>query len=1183
MQCGACGHGNREQARFCDACGASLAVVAPAAAARPDTARAEPRSYTPAHLAERILTTRAALEGERKQVTVLFCDLVGSTELARRLGPEAMYETLNAFFDLAAAEVHRVEGTINQFLGDGFMALFGAPLAHEDHVARALHCALAIRQRLADAAAAGGRLALVRVRMGLNTGPVVVGRIGDNLRMDYTAIGDTTHIAARLQALADTGGICCSAAVQAAGAAQFEFDARGPQALKGLPAPVPVHVLLRARQGRADAGVQRAGIGSPLVGRAAEQARMARALGHLAQGTGGVLIVQGEPGHGKSRLLAEARRSWLDGPPQRLWLEGRSLSFGRNLSYWPFVEILKRAFGITEDEGEQAGWHKLRKGLRPLFGERADEVLPYIATVLALPVPAPHDERVKYLDGPALKRQLFLGMRQLTELLLRRQPLVLALEDWHWADPSSVDLAEHLLPLAATLPLLVVFATRAEPEGPVQRMRQAAAALAPMPLHELALPPLDAACSAQLLANLVGAQALPAPLREQVLRKTEGNPLFIEEVVRSLVADGVLQRNASGWELARRVEDVQLPDTLQALILSRIDRLDDESKHAVKLASVIGRSFYERVLEAIAEARVALDHCIAELQRAELIREKQRQPDLEYIFKHALVQEAAYGSMLAENRRAIHRHVAHAIERLFPDRLDEFASLLAHHYTCAEDWEHAHAWLFKAGDQAGRMAADDEALDHLRRAEAAYLKAHGAQLAPLQRAALARKVGTALFGTSQYEAAHAQMRQALAHLGVAYPATRGGVLRAVLREVAAHVLRLWRARLGLAAPRRLDLATATELSTIANTMAWTDYFLDKERMLLDSLLELQAGERSDHALAEARGLSAVGFGLMTYGARALARRYHTRALALAQRSGHASAIAFAWMALAFVDFYDGAWDAFEDRMGRAVTGFRESGDLHRWGSPVMMVAWAGIARGRLAAATQSMREAVQIGIDAADPQITSWALQVLGRALLFTGPLSEAEAVLRRGCAIARDIHSIDNLLHLQAMLVECLVMQDRLDEGEPLLAEAFQVMRRERMERDFDRIELQVADALHALARAGLPGAEAAALQRAGRACGAALRSARRMPLWLPQALRLHGSALWLAGHRRGARAAWDESLAQADAQGFPIERGLTLLERGRRLQDPAAEQQARELFQRAGAQVPLALCSRLPEVLAA
>ncbi len=1214
MDCLSCGHGNRVQASYCGVCGSTLSLACPAcgqanlaanrfcdgcgAALKPAEApkaaeTPSPRAYTPAHLAQKILTSRSALEGERKQVTVLFCDLANSTELAQRLGAEAMHNTLSAFFELALAEVHQVEGTVNQFLGDGFMALFGAPLAHEDHVRRALHSALAIRQRLQAAAGdSASALAAVRVRMGLHTGSVVVGGIGDNLRMDYTAIGDTTNIAARLQQFAVPGGIVVSDAVQAAGRSHFDFSPRGAQLLKGVAKKVEVFELLRARA-RDDTAAQDSrnlGVFSPLVGRDAELSVMRMALLALQRGTGGILLLLGEPGAGKSRLMAEARRLWSD--RAGLWLEGRSLSFGRQLSYWPFIQCLKHCFGIAEDDAEQQSFAKLAQGLQPLFGERTAEVLPYLATVLALPVPPGHEERLKYLDGMALRRQVFLCMRQLVELLARQQPLVLALEDWHWADPSSVELAEHLLPLTQSTPLLLAFVSRGEPEAPLQRLRQFAADHPETRLDELRLAPLSVLHSLTLVNNLVGSLALPEALRDKILRKTEGNPFFMEEVVRSLVSDGVLVRELEAgatertgqWQLARRVDEVQLPDTVQALIVARIDRLDDEVKQALKLASVIGRSFFDRVLEALSDARAPLRQALLELQHAELIREKQRTPELEYIFKHALVHEAAYGSILADSRRAIHRRVAEAIERLFADRLDEFASLLAHHTTCAEDWEKAQVYLFKAGDQAGRIAADTEALEYLRRAESAYLKAHGDKLSPLQRSALARKIGAALFGTGHYDTAHEQMRHALAQLGLHYPSSRQGVRRAIVSHLGAHLLRALRRRLGLRAPRHIELAVAAETSTIVHMMAWSDYFLDKERMLLDSLLELHVGECSEHALAEAQGLSSVGFGLMTFGARGLARRYHHRAVAVAQRSANASAIAFAWLALGFLDFYDGQWDECESRMGKAVTAYRESGDLHRWGGAALMLSWVLIARGDLAGAHALTADIVRAGKDAADPQMESWGLQNLGRTLVAQGPLDEAERVLREGTALAHRIQAWDNMLHLQAMLVRCLVLQaaqgllDDLAECETLLSEAHAIIARQKMGQAFDRIEVLVADAVLRVAQAeALHGApRAAALHRAQQACRRAHRCALKMPMWLPTVLRLLGTAAWLDGQADTAQRHWHASLKLAERYAFPVERGLTLLEKGQRIGEADLVAQAALLFRQTGAQAYLALAGQ-------
>ncbi len=1119
---------------------------------------------------------RSALEGERKQVTVLFCDMANSTELAKRIGAEAMHGLLNVFFELAGAEVHRLEGTINQFLGDGFMALFGAPVAHEDHVRRALLAASGIRQKLLQAEVAGDHaLSDVRVRMGVNTGAVVVGKIGDNLRMDYTAVGDTTNLAARLQGLAQPGLVYVSEPVSSAGQAYFDFRALGERAIKGISDPVPVYELGRARaREHSDTRALGEGIASVMMGRDPEQGLLQRELGELRRGKGGVVLISGEPGTGKSRLLAETRHQVEAG--SLLWLEGRAVSFGRSLSYWPFIEILKNCFDIDDDDAEDESWRKLDQGVTALFSARAPELLPYFGTVLALRVPAAYTERVKHLDGQGLRRQVFLCMRQLFEQLAQRQPVLLLLEDWHWADQSSIELAEHLLPLTLATPLLTLFVLRPDPSGPAASIRRFAAEHSDGRFHDVMLAPLSEEHSAALLRNLVGSLDLPLALREQILRKTEGNPFFIEEVIRSLVAEGYLTLGPRGraLRLGKPVDQVELPDTLQGLILARIDRLDDEVKQALKLASVIGRSFFLRVLGAISEAGRSLDLSLADLEQAELIRLRQQAPEVEYIFKHALVQEAAYGSILAERRRGIHRRVAEALEALFADRLEEITSLLAYHYTRAEDWEKAQEYLFKAGDQAGRMAADTEALEHFRQAEAAYLLAFGDKLSALQRAALARKIGTALYGTGHYEQALEQFQRALSYLDLRYPASPWGVRRAILKYLGAHFTRSLRRNLGLAAARDMDSALAKEISTICNLMSWTDYFLNRERMLLDSLLELHVGELSRYAVAEARGLSSVGFGFMTFNMRAIARQYHTRADRVAKRSGSPSASAFAWHTAGFLDFSDGRWDDSEAQFSKAARAYREAGDIHGWGGTTVMHSFVIYYRGDLARAGTLTGELVRAGLEAADPHVATWGYQNQAYPMLAVGPLDDAAAGLRKGLTLARKISAWQNLVFQFALLGKCLVLQGQPDEASVMLDEALLILKAEGLSHAFDQTEARTAVATVRLAQAERlqDGLHHSALRQAARACGVALKSARHMPAWLPEALRLQGSLDWLSGKPAAAQKNWRESLALAQQFSFPIELARTQLEIGRRTADLNLIEQAAQGLRQAGAMVDLA-----------
>ena len=1169
MKCPSCSYDNPDAQKFCGECGARLS---PAAASEP--LPSSPASYTPAHLAERILTSRSALEGERKLVTVMFCDIANSTQLAAGVGAEAMHGLLNRFFELALAEVHRYEGTINQFLGDGFMALFGAPLAHEDHARRALLAASGIHQRLRDTAEGAVSLREVRVRMGVNTGMVVIGKIGDNLRMDYTAVGDTTNLAARLQQHAEPGAIRTSEATHRAALPYFEFKALGKHALKGIAAPTLIYDLLKVRPaGEVGPQPEAAGISSPLVGRERELSILGASVEALREGGGGVMVVRGEPGVGKSRLIAEARRR--SGSERVLWLEGRALSFGRHLSYWPFIEILKGCVGIENTDTEAQTWRKLEQAARQLFDARAPEIVPYLATVLSLEMTGEYEQRVKFLDAQALGRQVFLSMRQLFEQLARRQPILLVMEDWHWVDRSSVALCEHLLTLTKTHGVMFWFVTRAEPGDPAARIRAAVSRDAGVPLQEIALVPLAEDDSRVLLDTLIGVNDLSETVRSQILRKTEGNPFFIEEVIRALIAEGTLIKDArnDSWRLARPVGALALPDTIQGVIVARLDRLEEGVKSVLKLASVIGRSFFLRILQAIAEAGDAVDESLVELEHTELIRLRQRLPDLEYIFKHALVQEAAYGSILTERRRAIHHRVAEATERLFANRMDEFTSLLAYHYALAEDWEKAQTYLFKAGDQAGRMAADAEALEHYRQAEAAYAKVAARELTPLQRAMLDRKLGQAFYGVGRYDQAVEQFSRALSHLGIHYPRTRGGVRRGIVKFLAAHFLRRLLPGGGQTDRPSMDRAVAQEISIVCQSLAWLDYFADQERFALDSLIELYAGERGGDVLGRVRGLATLGMVFMVFRAFSLARRRLEEAVAIAQETNHAAAIAAAVLARGLLQRTTGSVDESVQSFEQSAAAYKGIGDIRGWGGSTMTLFWVVYQRADFAYAAKLASDLVRVGQDAGDPHITSWGLTAFGALGLTVGPLDEAASRL----STVRDMCIQISAFRMQAgaggVLGKCRLRQGRLSEAAAILQESVGLIEARKMR------DLGAAQALNAFAElclidvGRLAGAQRrGAIRAASRACVKALRCTRDAMPWLPETLRLHGTLAWLSGDTTFARERWEKSLATAQDLGLAVERAHTLLEMGDRLADVSLVDEATRVFVQTGAKVPLA-----------
>jgi class 3 adenylate cyclase/tetratricopeptide (TPR) repeat protein len=674
-----------------------------------------PLAYTPQYLAEKILTSKSTLEGERKQVTVLFADLKDSTELIRGLDPEAAQQLLDPAIHCMMDAVHRFEGTVNQVLGDGIMALFGAPIAHEDHALRACYAALAMQtaMRATTEEVRRTRGLELRMRVGLNSGEVVVRAISNDLHMDYSAVGETTHLAARMEQLATPGSIRLTAATLRLVEGLVQVTALGPVPVKGLEEPIEVFELVSAStmRRRLQAAAVR-GL-TPFVGRQQELEALRQALTRAQMGHGQVVALMGEAGVGKSRLVYECVHSHRT----QGWrvLESASVSYGKATPYFPVIDLLKRYCHVDDSDDARTIRAKVTGQVLTL-DETLQATLP---AMLALLDAVPEDSPFLHLD-PAQRRQRTLAA--LKRVLLREsqvQPLLLVFEDLHWIDSETQALLDSLVEGLPTAHLLLLVNYRPEYQHGWGSKTY---------YTQLRLDPLPPASAEAFIAALLGDNPSLVPLTPLLIARTEGNPFFLEESVRTLVETGVLAGTPGAYRLVQPLEGMPVPATVQAVLAARIDRLAPEDKRLLQTAAVIGTDVPFALLRAIADVpEEALHRGLAHLQAAEFLYETRLFPELEYTFKHALTHEVAYNSLLLERRRVLHARIVDALEALAPDRAPEQVEHLAHHALRGEVWDKAVAYCQQAGARAWDRGAFREAVSSFEQAlqALAYLSEDG--------------------------------------------------------------------------------------------------------------------------------------------------------------------------------------------------------------------------------------------------------------------------------------------------------------------------------------------------------------------------------------------------------------------------------------------------------------------------
>jgi class 3 adenylate cyclase/tetratricopeptide (TPR) repeat protein len=977
-------------ARFCLQCGQPVAAGTAAPIRSP-----APETYTPKHLAERILMSKAALEGERKQVTVLFADTKGSTEMLAERDPEEARKLLDPILERMMEAVHRYEGTVNQVMGDGIMALFGAPLAHEDHAVRGCYAALGmqelVRRYAEDARRAHG--VNIQIRVGLNSGEVVVRSIGSDLHMDYTAVGQTTHLAARMEQLASPGSILLTPATLALAEGYVAVKSLGPVPVKGLADAMEVYEVMGAGPARTRLQASaRRGL-TRFVGRDAELEQLRRAQQFAGDGRGQVAAIVGEAGVGKSRLVYEFThshrlRGWLT-------LESASVSYGKATSYLPVIDLLKGYFKIQDRNDLREIREKVTGKLLAL--DRALEpALPALLALLDVPV---DDAEWRTLDPAERRRRTLDAVRRLLLRESREQPLLLIFEDLHWIDRETQALLDGLVESLASARLLLLVNYRPEYQHAWGSKKS---------YSQLRLDALPAESAGELLEALLGDDPGLAPLKQLLVRR--GNPFFLEETVRTLVETQALAGERGRYRLRQPVHAIQVPATVQVMLAARIDRLAPEDKRLLQTASVVGKDVPVALLQAIAELpdealRRGLDH----LQAGEFLYETGLFPDLEYSFTHALTHEVTYGGLLQERRRELHARIVIAMETLHRDRLGEHTERLAHHALQGEVREKAAHYLRLAGGKAAARSSLGAARVWFEQALGA-LEALPESQATLEQAFEVRlELRPVLTQLSEGRRVLECLREAEALAERLNDDRRRGQVCAFMTN--AHSL-LGELDEALATGTRA-LEIAGRLGDLRLRLPATSYL--EQAHYLRGEYERVVEQAIDNLAAlpvdwvhERFGVTApvsvwdrswLVLSLAQLGRFAEATQYEAEAIRLAEPTQHAFTVGVAYRAVGTLHLLEGDWATARSRFEHGIAVARAGNVVLHLPWAVASSSWVLAQLGEAREALNRFREGEQLLEGQAARGIIfshGWAYHALGRACLLLGQLDEARRLADR-------------------------------------------------------------------------------------------------------------------------------------------------------------------------------------------
>jgi len=1109
---------------------------------------------------------------ERRLASVMFADISGFTAMSEKSDPEDVTAVMNQCFEMLEVVVREHGGYVDKYIGDCIMALFGVPNALEDAAARAVNAAIEIRGRMRGLGAELRLPAQLDVHIGINTGLVIAGEVGGAVKRDFTVMGDTVNVASRLKDKAPNGTIWVGGETYRHTREQFDYRELPPLEVKGKEEALHAFEVLSERERihrPKRAGAERR-IASELVGRETELRLLTDAIAAVSRGHGGIVNVIGEAGIGKSRLVAEATAQ--NPPGQVTILEGRSLALGHGLSFHPFIDLLRQWAGIDEDEGTEdaAAVAKLESSVRAALGADADEIFPFIANLMGMRPGGVHAERLKGIQGEALEKVTLKSLRELLLRMAAATPLVLVFEDLHWADLSSIRFLEPLFRLVEHSRVLFVNAFRPDHEDTSDRILKLTEGRLQGRTSSVRLDRLtDKECDA-LIFNLLKRTSIPYETRTLIRQKAEGNPFFIEEVIRSLIDDGIIEYGTGEFRVTDRIGSVVIPGTIQDVIMSRVDRLDGSTREALQVASVIGRSFYHRIIADLLGEHPDLDKELAALKDKQLIFERRTRrtaavrrrmltDEVEYVFKHALAQETVYQSILQKTRKQLHLTVAESIERNFADRLPDFYGMLAYHFSRAESLERAEAYLFKAGDEAARAAASSEALTYFREASRLYLIIHADGGDPARRALLEKNIGLALLNKGDLMECIPHFDRALELLGVPRPTSRIGTGLEVSGDLVAVLYRLYlpsRRR-----PRAGSLERDQEVLRIQANRARAQATSDPQRFFTDTIASVRRLNRTNAAaLDEAWWMYAGAAALFSFSG--VSFRASGRFLDVAERlvpEGNRRDF-FVYRSMRYVHHYlRGDWGEEHAIAEELVEQGLRYGQL--WDVCVYLGFHCDVKthQGAFVEVERLIKKLVEIGDVFAYDFARSFEHAYTAIQYLEQRRLDEAFAAAEVYYTSRHE--DVLNILAL-GLKAKIYVLQGKLEAAErtleateALISRAGQVSPWHLSEYALSRLHCDLVRLEHALMTGGRAAARVLGTQ--ARASGKrAIRIARKVAKARTEGFQLAGRLCWLLGRRDKAVDWWARSLTEGERLGARPELARTHLEIAERLGVPAGQQ---------------------------